>query len=92
MRGATHRLLGRGIVVVEVAAQQAQPVLQLQHAVVHKVAGTGLDQQDALAGQILGQARGDDTAGSAAAHDHVVIAVDVGGGEDSSGRHVGCRS
>ncbi|GJC98195.1 hypothetical protein ColKHC_07021 [Colletotrichum higginsianum] len=86
----THGLFGGAVVVVKLAAEQVEPLPQIQHAVIHKVTGTGLDQEDALLGKGLGQAGGDDATGGAAADDDIVVAVDVGDGELGGG-HCGGR-
>lgn len=88
----THGLFDGGIVVVELAAQQAEPLLELQDAVIHVVAGTTLNDEDTLVGEVLGQPAGNDTASSATTDDDVVVVVDIAGGEfagsDGSGSHV----
>ena len=83
----THGLLRRRIVIVQISSQQLQPVLQQQDAVVHEVARTTLDEQNAHAREILSQPAGDNTAGRTAANNDIVIAVDVAGWDRVRGRH-----
>lgn len=80
-----HGLLRRAVVVVELAAQQVEPVLEQEHAVVHEVAGAGLDQEDFLVGQVFRESRGNDTASCATAHDDKVPCC-IGGDGGGSGR------
>lgn len=84
----THGLFRRGVVVVELAAEQGQPLTQIEHAVIHEVTGPALDHENPLVREVLGQARGYHAACGAAADDHIVIAVTLGGG-DICGGHPG---
>lgn len=83
-----HGLLGGRVVIVELAAEEGQPLAQVEHPIVHEVAGAGLDHEDPLVREVLGQARGDDAAGGASTDDDIVVAVSIGGG-DVRGRHCG---
>lgn len=86
----TIGLFDGGVVVVELAAKQVQPFLQVENAVIHVVAGTTLNDKHTLVGEVLGQSGGDDTASGATTDDNVVVAVEVGAGEVIGGSHVEC--
>lgn len=81
-----HGLLGGGVVVVKLAAKKGQPLAQIEDAVVHEVGGAGLDHEDPLVREVLGQARGNHAAGGASADNDIVVAVSIGKG-DVGGRH-----
>lgn len=90
MRRLTHWLFRSRVIVVQFSAQQIEPVLEFQHAVVHEITRTGFNQERALVRQVLGQPRRNHAAGRAAANNHIVVAVDVAGGEER-GRHDGYK-
>lgn len=81
-----HGLLGGAVVVVELAAEEVQPVLEEQHTVVHEVAGAGLDQEYLLVRKVFGEARGNDAPGGATAHDHEIVGG-IGGNGGGGGCH-----
>ncbi len=81
------RLFGGGVVVVEVAAQEPEPAAQGQDVVAVDVGGAALDDRDGHV-RVLGEPRGDDRSGGAAADDHVVGHGAVGDcGAAGGGRH-----
>lgn len=82
-----HWLLSGAIIIVELSSEQVEPLLEEKDSVIHVIGRAGLDQQDALVGEILGQTTGNDTASCAAADDNKVVGVLVGRRE-VSGRHV----
>ena len=41
----THRLLCGTVIIIELATKQVQPLLQIEDAVVHKIARAGLDEK-----------------------------------------------
>lgn len=84
----THGLLGGWVVIVKLAAEEGQPLTQVQDPVVHEVTGAGLDHEDPLVREVLGQARCDHTSGRASADDDIVEAVSLVGSE-VRGRHLG---
>ena len=65
----THGLRSDGVVVVQLAAQQGQPLAQLQHALVVQVGRAGLDEQHSVVGQVGGEPGSHHTASRAAAVD-----------------------
>ena len=73
-------LFGGAIVVVKLASKEVEPVLEQQYTVVHEVAWAGLDQEDLLVGQVLGESRGNDTASCASSDDDKVILGILGDG------------
>lgn len=73
----THRLLSRGVVIVELAAQQCKPLSQIEHTIVHEITRSGFDHEDSLVREVLGQTGGNDTPCCATTDDYVVIAVTV---------------
>src|SRR5690606_23739319 len=72
-------LLGGGVVVVELTAEQAHPAAQRQHVVPADVAGAALDDGDGDV-RVLGESRGDDGTRGPAAYDDVVVDRCVHGG------------
>lgn len=73
----THRLFCGTVIIVELTTKQVQPLLQIEDAIVHKIARTGLDEKHLLVREILGQPRGDDTASCATANDYIVVLIRV---------------
>lgn len=67
-------LLGGGVVVVELTAEQAHPSAQGEDVVAADVAGAALDDGDADV-RVFGQPGGDDGSGGATADDDVVVHV-----------------
>ncbi len=65
-------LLGGGVVVVQLSAEQAHPAAQGQHVVASHVARPALDEGHADA-RVLGQPGRDHRSGGTAADDHVVV-------------------
>lgn len=84
----THGLFSGGVVIVEFAAEQVEPLPQVEDAVIHVVTGAGLDKKGALVGQILGQTAGNHAASRAASDNDIVVAVDLGRWQLVSGGHV----
>lgn len=73
----THRLLSRGVVIVELAAEQGEPLSQIEHTIVHEITRSGFDHENSLVREVLGQTRGNHASCGATADDYVVIAVTV---------------
>lgn len=69
--GVAARLFGRGVVVVEVTAEQSEPAAQGENVVPVDVGGTTLDEGDGDVG-VLAEAGGDDRTCGSATDDHVV--------------------
>jgi hypothetical protein len=80
-------LLGGGVVVVELTAEEVQPVLEEENAVVQVVRRAGLDEEDLLVGHVLGEAGSDNAASGTATDNDKVIAARLGAG-DVRGSHV----
>ena len=84
----THFLLSGAIPIVVLAAQELQPIFQIENIVIEIVAWASFDQQDFLVRQVLGQSAGDHTTGSSTTHDDVVKDIGFGRGKGVS-RHFG---
>lgn len=67
-----HGLLGGAVVIVEIAAEKAEPFAEVEHVVEVEVRGTGLNKQDLALGKVGGQARGQDTASGTTSDNDVV--------------------
>ena len=87
----THGLLGSGVVIVEFAAEQVEPLPKIEDAIIHIVTGPSLNEQDALVGQILSQTTGNHAASCASSDYDIVVAVDLGRVQLGSGGHVEAR-
>lgn len=83
----THRLLGGGIIIIELSTEEVKPFPQIENAVIHEVAGATFNEKDAFVGQILGQPAGNHAAGGPSADNEIVIGVDVTCGKMSGGSH-----
>jgi hypothetical protein len=75
--GPTHWLFGSTIIKVELSAEQAEPILEVQDAIIHVVARTSFYEQDLRMGQILGQPACNNATSSAASNDKIVIDVKI---------------
>lgn len=84
----TVGLFGGRVVIVQLAAQEAQPLLQVEHAVIGEVAGTTLNDQSSLVGKVLRQARSNHATSGTTTDDDIVVAVEVRDREVVGGRHV----
>lgn len=74
----THGLLSGAVVVVELASEQVQPILEEKDAVIHEIRRTSFNQEDLLVGEVLGEPAGNDTASSATTdYDKVIVALRV---------------
>jgi hypothetical protein len=87
--GLTVGLFNGRVVIIQFAAEQAQPLLQIEDPVIREVAGTTLNDQHTLVGEVLCQARRNHTAGGTTTDDNIVIAVYLKGREVVGSRHVG---
>jgi hypothetical protein len=69
-------LLGGGVVVIQLTAEEAHPAAQRQHVLTADVTGPALDDGNGDV-RVLGEARGDDGPCGTAADDDVVVDLGV---------------
>lgn len=86
--GVAHGLLGGAIVVVVLAAEEGEPLAEVEDLLNVEVGGASLDEEHLVLGEVAGEARGQDAAGGATTDNDVVEAGGGGGGENLSS-HVG---
>jgi hypothetical protein len=82
-------LLGCGIVVVEVTAEERQPLSKVKNIVKAEVRGAALDHKDLALREVGRETRGQNTTSCAAAHDDVVVSIAGGSGKELSSHGAG---
>lgn len=58
----THRLLRRGVIIIQISAEKGKPFSQLQNPLVVKIRGAAFDYEDLLRGKVLSETGSKDTA------------------------------
>jgi hypothetical protein len=80
-------LLSCAIVVVEVTAEEAEPLSEVENVAEVEVGGASLDHENLALGEVGGEARSEDATSRAAADNDVVVGR-AGGSGKNLGRHV----
>jgi len=82
-----HGLFGGGVIIVELASEQVEPVLQQQDTIVHEIRRASFDEENLLVWEVFGESASDDTARGTAADDEKVIVVGSISWKMCSSRH-----
>jgi len=84
-----HGLFGGGVIIVELASEQVEPVLQQQDTIVHEIRRASFDEENLLVREVFGESASNDTASGTAADNEKVIVVGSVSWEMCSSRHDG---